>query len=395
MLGIIAGDVSLAHAQILTNFATWTAPENAEAVPDWVRVMLGREFRNLEGAEREARLAQVLSALQGIIDDVDVVPSTRYNAVLAVGQLDIRVGNPPIAYPPALVYLANVYRDANSPDYLKYGALLGIVRHAICGITPDQQDKTLALLLDTLAGTNAESIKPDVWHWFQSSALDALTALKTAGPDGNVLSELLALMDRNIREIELLAEHYDLFVPANAERLLRAIELASKAAKTLGDLDYRSLADIDNERMADTFIKLTQTVCSAGHKMITVYLDEERTMPLPEKLKEQIVAMQKMCMQSVVWGIRGGFLLPNRPAEHSFYTSLPGEDPTVGRLDVLLSDILAISSFFDEGEPSQRSTMPTDAVKAFRFDLNELRDALEKLSWASGKSCEVPAEVYE
>ena len=380
LLGLVADGVRVAYAQTLTNFATWKAPENAEAVPDWARIMLNREFRNLEGPERETRLAQVLAALQDIVGDADVVPSTRYNAVLAVGQLDSRVGNPPTAYPPALAYLADVYQNADSPAYLKYGALLGIVRHAVCGIEPDPQERIIALLLETAAGqtaeSNAEPLKPDVGHWFQCTALDGLTALKTMGPDGKVVSELLALMEQKIQEIELLSEHYDLFVSANAERLHRAVELASKAAKVLGDLDYRSAAGIDSDRMADVFVKLTQAVCVAGCRMITVYLDEERTVPEPNVLKERIVAMQKMSMQSVVWGIRGGFLLPNRPAEHSFYASLPEGDSALVRLDALLTDILAISAFFDEGESSRRSAMPTDASKAFRFDLLELREVL-------------------
>ena len=138
-LGIIAlatislGGGAFVPAQTTTDFTVWKDAQNAEAVPDWARRMLERDFRNVVGTARDELLASTLAKLKEIASDNDVVPSTRYNAILVAGQL-VSVapspGTPPVAYADALLYLIEVYQTPDTPHYLKYGALLGIVRHA-------------------------------------------------------------------------------------------------------------------------------------------------------------------------------------------------------------------------------------------------------------------------
>jgi hypothetical protein len=350
--------------------------------------MLG-DFQNLAGTARDELLAKTLSALADIVSDTEVIPAIRYNAILAAGQLvakEASPNTPPDAYPAALTYLVEVYQKADSPYYLQYGALLGIVRHALLGIHPDQQDTVIDLLLETaMTETEAGGIAPAVWDWFRQTAFDGLAALKTVGTEGKVVAELLAIIDRKSQELENECHRQEPSTRKDWEQTRRTIELAAKAAKTLGDLDYKSAKDIDAGKMTDAFIRLTGAVCGIGHKMALESAGQEEGSPVSATLLEQIVIDVKMCTQSVVWGIRGGFLT-GKPGENSLYTSLETGDPAIKRLDVLLTEIIGLATFLDEGDKARRTAAAAaNTVKTFKFDLSELRDALAKCSEALTK----------
>jgi hypothetical protein len=360
-----------------TDFAPWKEAKNAETIADRVQQMLRRDFRDVTGTARNELLAQTLSKLADIVSDSDVVPSTRYNAILAVGQLLASPNNPPDAYPDALPYLIETYQKADCPKYLQYGALLGIIRHALLGIAPDKQDEVIDLLLETvMSEPEAGRIEPAVWDWFRLTALDGLTALKTVGTDGKVVATLLLLIDRKSQELENRCSNQDMLTRRDWEQCRRTIELASKAAKTLGDLDYTLAKDVDAKMMADTFIRLTKAVCDIEQKISLELADQGET-----TLLERIVIDVKMCTQSVVWGIRSSFLT-GKPKENSFYTSLKSENPAVKRLDAVLAEIISLATFLDEGDKAQRTVVLPNAAKAFKFDHSELRDALAKCSEA-------------
>gem|GEM_PF-2593867 len=418
-----------AGAQPDTDFAAWKNPLNVDAIPEWTRIMLTRDFRNRSGTDREELLAKTLAGLKDIVADNQVLPATRYNAILAVGQLELEPGNPPKAYQEALLYLIEVYEHdpAITPLFLKYGAMLGIVRHAVCGIEPDHLDKVIDLLLHTVEAEHANHPagmeESDIWLWFRLAALDGITALKTTGTDGKVIQTILTLIRKKTAEIEYLSEHDDLSLTANYQRLFKSIELASKAAKTLGDLDFNRMntesdADIPCKDIADSFIILTKTVYNACLKMISPYLPQnsveqntigydhtdteggiaENTngqidtvglgnaessreiLEKPNGLTEQIVVNLKTCMQSVVWGVRSGFLSQTRPAEHSFYVFLDTDSPEIKRMDMLMAVILELSAFLDEGDRSRRPLGSGDAPKTFPFHLHELNDVLNRAS---------------
>jgi len=376
-------------AQTTTDFAPWKEAQNAEAIPDWTRRMLGR-FRDVTDTAREELLAKTLSALKEIASDSNVVPSTRYNAILAAGQLvsqEPSPGNPPVAYSAALTYLIEVYQKPDSPRYLKYGALLGIVRHTLSGIDLDLQNKVIDLLLETATTEfqadeitlDAALLEPAVWDWFRQTALDGLAALKTVGVNNKVVTELLGVINHQSQELEELLGSQNVFTREEWTQSRRMTELASKAAKTLGDLNYTSAADMDTKKMTDSFVRLTKAVCGVEHKMIADFIEQGGISPDPAVLLERVVVNVKMCIQSVVWGIRGGFLTVNRPEEHSFYASLDSDDPAVKRLDILLTEMIELAAFFDEGNPPRRSILSANVQREFQFSLAELRDALAKI----------------
>ena len=374
---------TFAPAQTI-DFAAWKDAQNADAVPDWVQRALPRSFRDLTGTPREELLSKTLSALKEIAADSDVVPSTRYNVILAIGQLELMPGNPPVAYPNALTSLVDVYQDEDFPYYLKYGALLGIVRHTLLGLDPAKRDEVIDLLLETVATEitlRAAPLEPEVWNWFRLTALDGLTALKTVGENGRVVKELLAVINDKSQELDDLSRRQNILTREHWKQASLAIELASKAAKTLGDLDYRSATNIDITAMTDAFIALTKAVCAVTSNMAEATIEREVAPINPAMLKERIVVKVKMATHSVVWGMRGG-LLTSRPSESSFYTLLEGNDPAVERLNVLMSEIVELTTFFDEGEVARRSAVAANHPKEFRFDLSDLRDALIKCSEA-------------
>ena len=358
---------NLAQAQTATNFAAWKEPQNADAVPNWAR-RIPRDFRDLTGTAREELLAQYFAALKEISDDSEVLPSTRYNAILAVGQLESASGNPPTAYPAALLYLIEVYQHEDSPLYLKYGALLGIVRHAILGIDSEQQDNVIDLLLETVS-TQSMPTEMDVWDWFRLTALDGLSALKTVGAENKAARELLTMINHKSQKLNDLYRKEKALTREENQYVSRLIELASKAAKTLGDLDFKSASDIDAKAITDAFIALTRAVCDIKCKTAT-----DSTFP-------QVVVHVKICTHSVVWGMRGG-LLTGRPTENSFYASLESESPEKKRLDVLMAEIVELTTFFDEGEKEKRAVALPNSPKEFRFNLFELHDVLKKCSAA-------------
>jgi len=392
-LGIIAfaivffAGAIFVSAQTTTDFAPWKDAKNIDAIPDWARVMLPRDFRGVTGTAREELLAKTLSALVDIVSDSEVVPATRYNAILAAGQLETMPGSPgspPTAYPAALTYLVDLYQRADTPHYLQYGALLGIVRHAIMGLDSDQRDKVIELFLATVtsefAPGHALPLEPEVWDWFRHTALDGLSALKTTGTDGKVVEELLLLINDQSQELEEWSRTYQAVLNREAwQRIRRTLELASKAVKTLGDLDYASVPNVDAGIMTDTFIRLTKAACEVKSRIIVDAIEQKEVTPNPAALREQIVVNLKTCVQSVVWGIKSGFLTA-RPRENSFYASLQNDEPAIKRLDVLMSEIAVLSTFFDEGVRERRSGALPGVAKAFKFDLAELRDALKKCS---------------
>ena len=384
VVGVFFLGVAFVPAQTTTDFAPWKDAKNAENIPDWVRLMLTRDFRNVTGTDRDELLANTLEALVEIISDPNVVPATRYNAILAAGQLEVSPGNPSTAYPAALEYLANVYQRADAPYYLKYGALLGIVRHALLGIDPAYRDKVVVLLLETAAmefvAGHADMLEPATWNWFRQTALDGLSAVKTTGMDGIVVSELLHVINRQSQKLESLFDGQDIFLRETWKQTCETIELASKVAKTLGDLDYQPASDVDAQEMTDSFIRLTKVVCDVMHKMAADFIELEKTTPDPAILSERIVVNIKICTQSVVWGIRSGFLTTSKSGENSFYASLKSDDPSLKRLDVLMSEIVELSNFFDEGDKAKRTIAIPNMPKAFKFDILELRDFLKKCS---------------
>jgi hypothetical protein len=154
-----------------------------------------------------------------------------------------------------------------------------------------------------------------------------------------------------------------------------SLDLASKIAKTLGDLDYQSAKGVDVKAITDTFVRFGKAACDIEQRIATEVLTKGKTQETTVVMG-QIVIDMKTCTQSIAWGIRSGFL-SGKPAESSLYSSIQNDEQAVKRLDDLWTALTELSIFFDEG--GKASPQPS-AGEIFKFELSELRDKLAKFS---------------
>jgi len=245
---------------------------------------------------------------------------------------------------------------------------------------------------------NSTSLEPETWDWFRLTALDGLTALKTVGQDSKVVVGLLSVINRQSLELEDLSGSQNAFTREEWEQSRRFAELGAKAAKTLGDLNYAEASEIDTKKMTDVFVRLTKAVCDIEHKIASDFLEpSERweTVPDPVLLLERIVINVKMSIQSIVWGIRSSFLTGRPTNDFFFYASLESDDPAIRRLDILLAEIIKLSTFLDEGDGTRRPVLSANIPREFQFNLTELRDTLAQTSEVLAKILREEKEPVE
>ncbi len=222
-------------------FARWTLEENAsdlikyraeiQPLVDGVSSQQGKEFL----------LGRLTTYLYGFANKPDFSPACRYNAVLALGELNTgQTDGRPMPYLQALAALLKTYvnkgdgKDTAS-EAIRLGALLGIRRHVILGITNVQaRDGQVAKLLMTIAadtpykkdvsanaGTDGTSSDDDVvviitepnarqtsepqrtveqHNWFRSRAIDTLGYLSGAGKptQTEIANTLLTLIENDL-----------------------------------------------------------------------------------------------------------------------------------------------------------------------------------------------------
>lgn len=181
-------------------------------------------------------LEQLLNNFYGFANRKDFYPACRYNAILALGDLDesIQDGRPN-PYPRALAALYQAYntKDENdtSREAIRLGALIGIRRHVVLGISNAQvRDGQIAkLLMDIVADTpykdesdgassntdenvivissNPNALKTSEPHrtvelhnWFRNNAIETLGHLSGASvPTQNaIIATLLARMEDHL-----------------------------------------------------------------------------------------------------------------------------------------------------------------------------------------------------
>ena len=208
-------------------FAQWTDQNNAAELARFRREIqpVINSVSNPQG--KEYLLGQFTGGLFNSANNKNLYPACRYNAVLALGELDADGASTP--YPQALGALYRIYdplyglaedvqvakRNENEQDpareAVRLGALQGIRRHVILGIASAQtRDERIAPLLMRIAadtpyqkddsGTAEEdedviilSINPlaeksfekqrtvELHNWFRNTAIETLGHLSNAG----------------------------------------------------------------------------------------------------------------------------------------------------------------------------------------------------------------------
>jgi len=139
-------------------FARWTDPKNAGELTKYQREMqtFVDGISNQQG--KEFLLSRLSYYLYGFASKKDFYPGCRYNAIIALGELDSgQTNGRPVPYLRALALLLRAYNNKGDDDDManeavRLGALLGIRRHVILGITNvAARDEQVAKLLMSIA----------------------------------------------------------------------------------------------------------------------------------------------------------------------------------------------------------------------------------------------------
>lgn len=151
----------------------------------------------------------VLPYFNRVAADAGYHPAVRLNAVLVIGGLNRRDGQrnvePALPMELALQSLLQIAAAADSPPYLKIGALSGILRHATIDgqLSPPVMDGNLRnraidlsiAVLDATAPVADGPPLTDDQYWMRRQAVQILGAFRTPGTDGKAVVALRKILD--------------------------------------------------------------------------------------------------------------------------------------------------------------------------------------------------------
>lgn len=167
------------------------------------RYYLQEAGRDAGGSELHDRLTQLmLTQFLAIALDEGFAPAVRYNAILVVGDLNLREGTPPrredlVPLPQAVPPLLDIAGNGQHPYYLRVGALVGIERHLQSrdGIAAEFRRRLAQDLTAILQDATGESAG-GVWLRRRATRCLSLVALRYADlidPGvGTVLGDIVA-----------------------------------------------------------------------------------------------------------------------------------------------------------------------------------------------------------
>lgn len=206
----------------------------------------------------------------------DFHPAVRYNAMYIIAQLNTqeaaRLGSNksvPDPYSPALPWMLDEFKKAETPEALKVAALLGIIRHLEWDTyrsadrkIPAAQRADILATLSTLAqtATPPEGRSVAAQNWLRRRALEGIAHAGFLTPDPNLVKVVLDLIanDREALTVRVdaaqtlgklnLAPPVKVEVTATAENLVR-LAMASVQSE-LARLDDLQKQDQDRVRVA-------------------------------------------------------------------------------------------------------------------------------------------------
>ncbi len=164
---------------------------------------------------REYLLTQVLLPnLIRVADDTGYHPAVRLNAIILIGSLDRREGERNTVFPNPLdaasKYLASVADDPKRENFLRIGALSGLLRQAGIdgqaiaaqngsGVLDDSVRQSLITLAEnTLDAAAADfSALSDEQYWMCRQLTQILGGLRSPGADGKVVNSLRQLIEND------------------------------------------------------------------------------------------------------------------------------------------------------------------------------------------------------
>ena len=239
--------------------ARWTVRDNGREIHKY-RAELESDAVSLSGAAQDTFLKEVVAVLQSYAGSAKCYPACRYNAVLAIGKLDVAGGadrnSPGTPYADAIPVLAKICTsDKDVPDYVRYGALIGLVRHAQLGIKDDKYRNgvktTFAKVLDEKFAED-HNIRGEIYECFQENAVIGLASFKS--PEGTKGGTGTLDLFRK------MIENKDV-----------SFELRCIAARAIGDMNLDSVAKYDYNGLAKSLVTLARDFCIEE----STYIDSE------------------------------------------------------------------------------------------------------------------------
>lgn len=198
-----AGEDKLFETYYLTYaFPRWTQPENLSAIANF-RAELRRDlYTGRSGAPYDRLVNLTLNFMTPIVKDRSFHPAVRYNAMAAIGDLDVSIPppgdrRPAQPLPAALDLMLAVLQDAGQIDAVRIAALQGLVRHAGLPMADTQKrdQQVLPLLLQWASTKDPPSGRTKVGHaWMRALAIEALGALGLPGANGQVVKTLTTVL---------------------------------------------------------------------------------------------------------------------------------------------------------------------------------------------------------
>ena len=239
--------------------ARWTVRDNGREIHKYV-AELESDAVSLSGAAQDTFLKEVVAVLQSYAGSAKCYPACRFNAVLAIGCLDVAGGadrnTPGTPYADAIPVLAKICTsDKDVPDYVRYGALIGLVRHAQLGIKDDSfrngVKTTFAKVLDEKFAEQ-HNIRGEIYECFQENAVIGLASFKS--PEGTKGGTGTLDLFRK------MIENKDV-----------SFELRCIAARAIGDMNLDSVAKYDYNGLAKSLVTLARDFCVEE----STYIDSE------------------------------------------------------------------------------------------------------------------------
>lgn len=240
--------------------ARWTVRANGRDLVKY-RDELHQDALNLSGDAQTVFLKEVVSQLRNYAGSEKCYPACRYNAVLAIGTLDVAPGADRNAggtpYADTIPVLAKIVTSDSEtvPDYVRYGALIGLVRHAQLGIQDDKMRNgvktTFSKILDPAYATD-HNIRGEIYECFQENAVFGLASFKS--PEGTKGGT--GTLDLFRKMIEDKDSPYE----------LRCI-----AVRAIGNMNLDNVKNYDYAGLARSLVFLARDFCNDNSN----YIDSE------------------------------------------------------------------------------------------------------------------------
>lgn len=229
-------------------FAEMTLPENVERIPELRQAFFKKIWQAKDPKAYLAVNEITLKSMQNLVNpQSNFHPAVQYNAVLILGDLDVEPRSfggrqpKPVPWPGAMKTLIACATLPVFPDHIRAGALIGLVRQAEFGLTPENRDSiTNAARLIIQEKTPPKGRDRDVHDWMRRRACELLGFAGQVGGDNNVPILLIDAM--------------------NDPQATLAFRCS--AAQALGKLRYEGALGIDTKKLSSGMGDLALAVCN-------------------------------------------------------------------------------------------------------------------------------------